>query len=68
MKRMLALLLGTALLLTACGNPPEKTEEQGLITDAPGKVVTSDTLRVEKVENLPEECILGMDASCVPAL
>ena len=30
--------------------------------------VTSDTLYVEKVDNLPEDFILGMDASCVPAL
>ena len=30
--------------------------------------VTSDSLYVEKVENLPEDFILGMDASCVPAL
>lgn len=30
--------------------------------------VTSDTLHVEKVDNLPEDFILGMDASCVPAL
>ena len=30
--------------------------------------VTSDTLYVEKVENLPEDFIMGMDASCVPAL
>ena len=26
------------------------------------------TLYVNKVENLPEDFILGMDASCVPAL
>lgn len=30
--------------------------------------VRSDTLRVHKVENLPEDFIFGMDASCVPAL
>ena len=30
--------------------------------------VFSDTLRVQKVENLPADFILGMDASCVPAL
>ena len=30
--------------------------------------VTSDTLHVEKVDNLPEDFILGMDTSCVPAL
>ena len=30
--------------------------------------VGSDTLHVKRVENLPEEFILGMDASCVPSL
>ncbi len=30
--------------------------------------LTSDTLYVEKVANLPEDFILGMDASCVPSL
>ena len=34
-----------------------------------GKVnVSSDSLYVKKVENLPKDFILGMDASCVPAL
>ena len=30
--------------------------------------VTSDTLRVKKVDNLPKDFIFGMDASCVPSL
>lgn len=30
--------------------------------------VISNTLYVEKVENLPDDFIMGMDASCVPAL
>lgn len=30
--------------------------------------VSSDTLFVEKVEGLPEDFIMGMDASCVPAI
>ena len=30
--------------------------------------VRSDTLYVQKVENMPADFILGMDASCVPAL
>ncbi len=33
-----------------------------------GVNVSSDTLYVEKVENLPKDFIMGMDASCVPAL
>lgn len=37
--------------------------------DIPEKVeVMSDTLYVNKVENLAEDFIMGMDASCVPAL
>ena len=47
-----------AVLLCACGNAP--AEEK--------KPVTSDTLHVEQVENLSDDFILGMDASCVPAL
>ncbi len=30
--------------------------------------VTSDSLFVKKVENIPEDFIIGMDASCVPSL
>ena len=30
--------------------------------------LTSDSLQVQKVKNLPDDFILGMDASCVPAL
>ena len=62
-KRMISLmatLLASALLLTACGAPSGSW---------PKKVnATSDTLYVEKVENLPEDFIMGMDASCVPSL
>lgn len=59
-----ALLLAVSILTTglACGgttdwkpNPKETA-------------VSSETLFVEKVENLSEDFILGMDASCVPAL
>ena len=56
--RLPAAALCLALLLCACGRVPEAAVPQ----------VTSDTLRVEKVENLPGDFILGMDASCVPAL
>ncbi len=51
------LVLSLALLLLLSGCSSDK-----------GADVTSDTLFVEKVENLPEDFILGMDASCVPAL
>lgn len=53
-----AAMLAAAMSLTACASAPGEM----------GAAVTSDSLYVEKVENLPEGFILGMDASCVPAL
>ena len=58
MMRMVSLLLLAALVLTGCG-PEQGRKEIN---------VTSDTLYVQKVENLPDDFIMGMDASCVPAL
>ena len=46
------------LLLCAC----QKSDSENKIN------VQSDTLYVEKVENMPKDFILGMDASCVPSL
>ncbi len=41
----------------------------GCFSKWPKKVnVSSDTLYVEKVDNLPKDFIFGMDASCVPSL
>ena len=57
---LMALALA-AVLLVSCG-----TSGQGG-SSVNKKSVTSDTLYVQKVENLPEDFILGMDASCVPA-
>ena len=48
------------MLLTACGTPNTPEEK---VYD-----VTSDSLYVQKVENLSADFIMGMDASCVPAL
>ena len=53
---LLAAGLAASLLLAACAPA------------TPAVKVTSDTLYVEKVEDLPQDFILGMDASCVPAL
>ncbi len=50
----------TVLGLTACGEAANQKVEV--------KPIPSDTLYVEKVENLPEDFILGMDSSQVPAL
>ena len=63
-QKLLALVLA-AVLLTACGAAPEATEGSEPPVEA---TVTSDSLYVQKVENMPEDFILGMDASCVPAL
>jgi arabinogalactan endo-1,4-beta-galactosidase len=49
----------SALLLTACAPGQSGRKEIN---------VTSESLYVQKVENMPEDFILGMDASCVPAL
>ena len=46
------------LLLCAC----QKSDSENKIN------VQSDILYVEKVENMPKDFILGMDASCVPSL
>ena len=60
----LVLMSLSLLLFSACAAPATETDWR------PGKQtasVTSDTLFVEKTP-LPEDFILGMDASCVPAL
>ncbi|MBQ4565133.1 MAG: glycosyl hydrolase 53 family protein [Oscillospiraceae bacterium] len=62
--RFLALLLAMILSFTACGSSSEESQPP----EPPAEPVTSDTLYVQKVENLPEDFIMGMDASCVPAL
>ncbi len=68
MKKIFAAALASAILLTACTSTPGDSGDISGNSDAPGTAVTSDTLYVKKVENLPEDFILGMDASCVPAL
>ena len=69
---MIAMLL--AILMTACTPAPEAaaqdqpTESQETVPQETKPMVTSDSLYVQKVENLPDDFILGMDASCVPSL
>ena len=53
----LSILFLVFILFTACAAPTE-----------PKVPVTSDTLSVQQVSDLPENFIMGMDASCVPAL
>ena len=55
--------------LAACNQTPQAEENKG--DWKPNEIstsVSSDTLYVKKVEGLPKDFILGMDASCVPAL
>ena len=63
---LIVLILISCLALTAC------SKDEGINSDwRPNEMelnVTSDSLFVQKVENLPEDFIIGMDASCVPAL
>ena len=70
--RKLRTLVGAVLalaMLTACGGTNTGEHGSSITSDAPEVTpITSDTLYVKKVENLPEDFILGMDASCVPAL
>ena len=63
MKRTICLLLLCSLLLTACSG-----QQGGAPTGEAAVSATSETLYVKKVENLREDFIFGMDASCVPAL
>ncbi len=51
-------------------NSGENNNQTGEVEDNwPLKVnLSSETLYVEKVANMPEDFIMGMDASCVPAL
>lgn len=67
--RILAIVL-VLLTLPSCGTeptPPREINTTWKPHDLPLDV-SSDTLFVEKVENIPEDFILGMDASCVPSL
>ena len=55
--RKLSALLAAMLFLTACTAPGQSSN-----------TVPSQTQPAEKTLNLPEDFILGMDASCVPSL
>ena len=58
----LAAALAAALLFSACGGAAPAAEEK-----TEGTVMRSESLYVKKVENLPEDFILGMDISRVLA-
>jgi arabinogalactan endo-1,4-beta-galactosidase len=56
-----------ATLLVAC-NPTDPTPQKEAWIPETSTSTQSNSLYVEKVENMPSDFILGMDASCVPAL
>ena len=60
-KRWIALLLAT-ILLTACAKGAGQSESV-----IPTEKIEGSTLYVKKVENLPDDFIMGMDASSVIA-
>ncbi len=62
LTKILAVALALLLLCSCTAN------SNGWEPDMMKNELTSDTLYVEKVENLPGSFIMGMDASCVPAL
>lgn len=67
---ILCMALCVALVMTACNptddDPTVPTQDAWIPNTS--TTTTSDTLYVQKVENMPSDFILGMDASAVPAL
>ena len=63
---VLIAMLGTSFVFVACDDDKKTTTNQDEIKTP--VEVTSDSLYVKKVENLPDDFIMGMDASCVPSL
>ena len=65
----IAVSVAAALLavtgLSSCSRPAINTDWRPNPMETQ---LTSDSLTVKKVENLPDDFILGMDASCVPSL
>ncbi len=50
-------------VLCGCNKGATEGQKEKYVVD-----VSSDSLFVKKVENLPDDFIMGMDASCVPAI
>lgn len=70
LRRITSLLLAFVVLagvFTGCREPGESTAGTEP-TKAPLEKIEGSDLYVKKVENLSEDFIMGMDASCVPAL
>ncbi|MBR4031458.1 MAG: glycosyl hydrolase 53 family protein [Clostridia bacterium] len=58
-----AIFIGVTVSLSACNEQSSDWRPNKIKTN-----VSSEALYVEKVENLTDEFIMGMDASCVPSL
>lgn len=72
MKTLKKILICGLALLTLTAILPSCNQDSGINSDwrpnDMNSTATSDSLYVEKVENLPDDFIMGMDASCVPSL
>lgn len=69
LRKFIALSLTAVMLLASLASCVKPGPGPGPDPDPkPELNVSSDTLYVEKVENLSEDFIMGMDASCVPSL
>ena len=67
LKKIIAMTLATTCLVVSLGSCKNKNNGNQSGDDNKA-TVTSETLYVNKVENLPEDFIMGMDASAVPSL
>ena len=71
LKKIILLITALTLSVSFASCDLGSNESQKNSDWRPNKIdvnVSSDSLFVKKVENLPEDFIMGMDASCVPSL
>ena len=58
----------TLIAVASCGGDGDDNNQNNQNNTPDPIVLSSETLYVDKVENMPEDFIMGMDASCVPSL
>ncbi len=68
MKRVWTVLLVIAMVASFFAGCGKSTTKESWQPKSKALDVSSDSLYVQKVENLTDDFIMGMDASCVPAL
>lgn len=68
LKRAILTLFTLSLMVFTISCNSEYTKTSGWRPNIIKTDVSSSTLNIEKIENLSDEFILGMDTSCVPAL